>query len=130
MMLVSALMAAFLDALSVAAVVVSVCTGVLGVYYHVVENANLPLLEGLHHETMSYELVPHAPSKAFRHKTEEEVMDILEHPERFVTQRVHKSTHTRARTKHTPDIAPHNNFMHTIQVQRRVQAGDGEGFID
>jgi NhaB family Na+:H+ antiporter len=81
MMLVSAVLAAFLDALSVAAVIASVCSGVLGVYYHVVENADLPLVECLHHETMSYELVPHAPSRAARHLTEEQVRDILvEHP--------------------------------------------------
>ena len=58
MVIVCAFLSAFLDALSVAAVIVSVCTGVLGVYYHAVENADLPLLETLHHETMSYELVP------------------------------------------------------------------------
>ena len=62
MLAVCAMMSAFLDALSVAAVIVSVCTVVLGVYYHVVENADLPLLDNLHHETMSYELVPHVPN--------------------------------------------------------------------
>ena len=33
--LLSAFLSAFLDALSVAAVLVSVCTGILGVYFHV-----------------------------------------------------------------------------------------------
>ena len=88
MMLVSAVLSAFLDALSVAAVIVSVCTGVLGVYYSAVEQADLPMLETLHHETMAFELVPHAPDtyediKAHgvgeTHKlTEEEVTAIFE----------------------------------------------------
>lgn len=41
-LLTAALMSAFLDALTVSAVVVSVCQGLLGVYYHVVKHRNLP----------------------------------------------------------------------------------------
>ena len=77
-MFVAAVLSAFLDALSVAAVLVSVCTGVLGVYFHVVADADLPQLEHLHHETMTFELVPHAVTKAKAHKTDAEVDDILQ----------------------------------------------------
>lgn len=77
-MLVSAVLSAFLDALSVAAVLVSVCTGVLGVYFHVVADADLPQLEHMHHETMTFELVPHAVQKVKVHQTDEQVDDILE----------------------------------------------------
>jgi Na+/H+ antiporter NhaB len=47
MLLVATVMSAFLDALTVSAVVVSVCTGFLGVYYHVVKNSRLPRLNHL-----------------------------------------------------------------------------------
>jgi len=87
MMMLSAVMSAFLDALSVAAVIVSVCTGVLGVYYNVVEHTALPDLGG-HHDSMGFELVPddHGDYDDF-HKTEEQIDDILanpsQHPEAF-----------------------------------------------
>jgi Na+/H+ antiporter NhaB len=76
-MFLTAVLSAFLDALSVAAVLVSVCTGALGVYFHVVADADLPMLDIVHHDTMSFELVPHAPAAARSHKTDEEVGDIL-----------------------------------------------------
>ena len=75
--LLSAFLSAFLDALSVAAVLVSVCTGILGVYFHVVANADLPMLDNLHHETMSFELVPHAPEPRREAKSESEVAKIM-----------------------------------------------------
>jgi hypothetical protein len=58
---VSAVMSAFLDALSVSAVLISVCHGVLGIYYHAVENdkLELSLSGGGQHDTMAFELVPH-----------------------------------------------------------------------
>ena len=77
-LLMSALMSAFLDALSVAAVIVSVASGVLGVYYRVVENTKLPMLDKLHHDTMTYELIPQAPKARKAHLTEEEVTNILD----------------------------------------------------
>ena len=40
----SAILSAFLDALTVTAVLVSVCTGFLGVYYYVEKNSFLPLV--------------------------------------------------------------------------------------
>lgn len=49
LMFMTALLSAFLDALSVAAVLVSVCTGILGVYFHVVADADLPA-DDTHHE--------------------------------------------------------------------------------
>ena len=49
LMFLTALLSAFLDALSVAAVLVSVCTGILGVYFHVVADADLPT-DDTHHE--------------------------------------------------------------------------------
>eukprot|EP01043_Picozoa_sp_COSAG02_P034613 COSAG02_NODE_2431_length_8875_cov_9.810164_1_plen_366_part_00 len=49
LMLTTAVLSAFLDALSVAAVLVSVCTGILGVYFHVVADADLPT-DDSHHE--------------------------------------------------------------------------------
>eukprot|EP01043_Picozoa_sp_COSAG02_P015086 COSAG02_NODE_634_length_19259_cov_9.871347_5_plen_586_part_00 len=78
-MLVTAVLSAFLDALSVAAVLVSVCTGALGVYFHVVADADLPMLDYMHHETMSFELVPHADASARRTvpTNDQEVGDIL-----------------------------------------------------
>jgi Na+/H+ antiporter NhaB len=45
MLLCATVMSAFLDALTVSAVVVSVCTGFLGVYYHVVKHSKLPRLQ-------------------------------------------------------------------------------------
>ena len=75
--LLSAFLSAFLDALSVAAVLVSVCTGILGVYFHVIANADLPMLDNLHHETMSFELVPHAPEPRREAKSESEVAKIM-----------------------------------------------------
>ena len=77
LMLTTAIMSAFLDALSVAAVLVSVCTGILGVYFHVVADADLPL-ENLHHETMAFELVPHAPAPLQHMVSETAVDDMLE----------------------------------------------------
>eukprot|EP01052_Picozoa_sp_SAG31_P020742 SAG31_NODE_1573_length_7850_cov_1.757193_6_plen_366_part_00 len=79
-MVVTALLSGFLDALSVIAVLVSVCTGVLGVYYHVVENADLPLLpEHLYHDTMSYELVPHVASRPqSSNVTEQHVTEMMQ----------------------------------------------------
>ena len=68
--ILSAFLSAFLDALSVAAVLVSVCTGILGVYFHVIANADLPMLDNLHHETMAFELVPHAPEPRREAKSE------------------------------------------------------------
>ena len=59
-LLVSAIMSAFMDALSVSAVLISVCSGVLGIYYQAVQKVDLPTIEGgVHHETMEFELVPH-----------------------------------------------------------------------
>ena len=75
--LLSAFLSAFLDALSVAAVLVSVCTGILGVYFHVIANADLPMLDNLHHETMAFELVPHAPEPRREAKSESEVAKIM-----------------------------------------------------
>lgn len=49
LMFMTAILSAFLDALSVAAVLVSVCTGILGVYFHVVADADLPT-DDTHHE--------------------------------------------------------------------------------
>lgn len=49
LMFMTAALSAFLDALSVAAVLVSVCTGILGVYFHVVADADLPV-DDSHHE--------------------------------------------------------------------------------
>ena len=49
LMFTTAALSAFLDALSVAAVLVSVCMGILGVYFHVVADADLPVDE-THHE--------------------------------------------------------------------------------
>lgn len=49
LMFMTAVLSAFLDALSVAAVLVSVCTGILGVYFHVVADADLPT-DDSHHE--------------------------------------------------------------------------------
>lgn len=59
-LLVSAVMSAFMDALSVSAVLISVCSGVLGIYYQAVQKVALPTIEGgVHHDTMEFELVPH-----------------------------------------------------------------------
>ena len=58
-MLVSAIMSAFMDALSVSAVLISVCSGVLGIYYQAVQKVALPTTDGVHHDTMEFELVPH-----------------------------------------------------------------------
>jgi hypothetical protein len=55
-LLLSAVMSAFLDALTVSAVVVSVCTGFLGVYYHVVKNCALPIIRQHRHDEMEFEL--------------------------------------------------------------------------
>lgn len=49
LMFTTAALSAFLDALSVAAVLVSVCMGILGVYFHVVADADLPI-DDSHHE--------------------------------------------------------------------------------
>ena len=61
-MVSSAIMSAFLDALTVTAVIISVCTGFLGVYYYVEKNSFLPLLSAKGRTEISYELVPAARS--------------------------------------------------------------------
>jgi hypothetical protein len=78
-MLTSALMSAFLDALTVVAVIISVTTGFLGVYYFVEKNSFLPLLNRERRNEMSFELVP----QAMRHPSrdlEDEVKEILARP--------------------------------------------------
>ena len=70
LLITAAIMSAFLDALSVAAVLISVCTGVLDIYYHAVRGVHLVHtsdghaapdfdVDGQHHDTMAFELVPH-----------------------------------------------------------------------
>ena len=58
-LLASAIMSAFMDALSVAAVLISVCSGVLGIYYQAVQNSDMPEVDASGMEAMSFELVPH-----------------------------------------------------------------------
>ena len=79
-MLSSAVMSAFLDALTVTAVIISVCTGFLGVYYYVEKNSFLPLLNRKRRNEMSFELVPQANRQPSRDLTEDEVKEILANP--------------------------------------------------
>eukprot|EP00802_Teleaulax_amphioxeia_P002503 Tamp_02505.p1 GENE.Tamp_02505~~Tamp_02505.p1 ORF type:complete len:844 (+),score=195.10 Tamp_02505:192-2723(+) len=79
-MLSSAVMSAFLDALTVTAVIISVCTGFLGVYYYVEKHSFLPLLNNKRRNEMSYELVPQAnPERLVL--TEAKVNEIFLNPE-------------------------------------------------
>lgn len=79
-MLTSAVMSAFLDALTVIAVIMSVTTGFLGVYYYVEKNSFLPLLNRKRRNEMSFELVPQAMRQPSRDLTEDEVKEILARP--------------------------------------------------
>ena len=80
-MLSSAVMSAFLDALTVTAVIISVCTGFLGVYYYVEKNSFLPLLNNKRHNEMAYELVPQPNPEKIVTFSESEVNKILANPD-------------------------------------------------
>lgn len=72
-------MSAFLDALTVSAVVVSVCTGLLGVYYHVVKHRRLPQIYYERRNSVSYELYPKIRRKPTKEKlTKRQVERLLE----------------------------------------------------
>jgi Na+/H+ antiporter NhaB len=92
MLLAATIMSAFLDALTVSAVVCSVCTGFLGVYYHVVKSSRLPRLNHLRKNrrraSIKFELVPrvssgHDAKDHSRQYTEAEVDEIMARPRSY-----------------------------------------------
>jgi hypothetical protein len=81
-LLTATIMSAFLDALTVSAVVVSVCSGFLAVYYYVVKECSLPRLNQLHNSRgrpeMDFQLMPKpAEKKMSRQYTDDQVDYII-----------------------------------------------------
>jgi Na+/H+ antiporter NhaB len=82
--LAATILSAFLDALTVSAVVVSVCTGFLAIYYYVVKECSLPRLSHWHNNRgrgeMDFTLMPKVDAvekKRSRNLTEEEVDEVM-----------------------------------------------------
>eukprot|EP00941_MAST-03F_sp_MAST-3F-sp1_P003066 g3066.t1 len=79
-LLTSTVLSAFLDALTVAAVVVSVGTGFLAIYYYVVKNTSLPMVNSNRHIEKEFELVPKPLVKRLPRMSAVEINNLMLNP--------------------------------------------------